>query len=142
MFPIAFHQYISILCQKDIDSQCWNSSSTIITWRDSFRIQLFAPEICDLHPVLAIHKQEYVNDLIQLTLNQKRHGRLDFLFQRTYWTFELQNNNLCSKSFDTKVSLIILQEGHIILITHGGFFAKWPSNCSSILLDNKLAKRF
>jgi hypothetical protein len=33
--------------------------------KDSFTIQLFAP-ICDLHPVLAIHKQEYVNDLIQL----------------------------------------------------------------------------
>jgi acetoin utilization deacetylase AcuC-like enzyme len=44
----------------------------------------FCARICDLHPVLAIHKQEYVNDLIQLTLDQKQHGRLDFLFQRTY----------------------------------------------------------
>jgi acetoin utilization deacetylase AcuC-like enzyme len=29
----------------------------------------FSRGICDLHPVLAIHKQEYVNDLIQ-PLNQ------------------------------------------------------------------------
>jgi acetoin utilization deacetylase AcuC-like enzyme len=29
----------------------------------------FEPGLCDLTPVLAIHKQEYVNDLLQLTLN-------------------------------------------------------------------------
>jgi acetoin utilization deacetylase AcuC-like enzyme len=44
----------------------------------------FSRGICDLHPVLAIHKQEYVNDLIQLTLNPKAARKMDFLFQRTY----------------------------------------------------------
>jgi hypothetical protein len=41
----------------------------------------FAP-FCDLHPVLAIHKQEYVNDLIQLTLDPAAR-KIGFLFQRT-----------------------------------------------------------
>jgi acetoin utilization deacetylase AcuC-like enzyme len=126
MFPIAFHPIYQHPLPEGhrFNVEIWITSSTIITWRDSFRIQLFAPEICDLHPVLAIHKQEYVNDLIQLTLNPKRHGRLDFSFKRTYWTWIkncTRNNNLCSKSFDTKVSLI-LQEGHHAYSTHGEAF--------------------
>jgi hypothetical protein len=32
-------------------------------------------------PVLAIHQQEYVNDLLQLTLNAKQHEKLVFLYQ-------------------------------------------------------------
>jgi acetoin utilization deacetylase AcuC-like enzyme len=46
--------------------------------------QLYNPtflEICDLHPVLAIHKQEYVNDLIQLTLNQKAARKIGSSFK-------------------------------------------------------------
>jgi hypothetical protein len=95
-----------------------------------------------LHPVLAIHKQEckWSNST---TLNPKAARKIGFPLSKTYWTWIkncTRNNNLCSKSFDTKVSLI-LQEGHIMLIPLMVklLFAKWP-NCSSILLDNKLAK--
>jgi hypothetical protein len=37
--------------------------------------------MCDLAPVLAIHTAEYVNDLLQLTLDKKLHAKLVF-FQR------------------------------------------------------------
>jgi hypothetical protein len=37
----------------------------------------------DLTPVLAIHKQEYVNDLLQLTLNAKAVRKIGFLIEGT-----------------------------------------------------------
>jgi hypothetical protein len=49
MFPIAFHQYISILCQKDIDSmlKIWLLNNYAGTALESN----FSLEICELHPV-------------------------------------------------------------------------------------------
>jgi acetoin utilization deacetylase AcuC-like enzyme len=46
--------------------------------KEPLTIWFFQPEICDLNHVLAIHKQEYVDDLLNLTLNQKQHEKLIF----------------------------------------------------------------
>jgi hypothetical protein len=37
--------------------------------------------MCDLAPVLAIHTAEYVNDLLQLTLDKKAARKIGFRFQ-------------------------------------------------------------
>jgi hypothetical protein len=42
----------------------------------------FDSELCDLALVLAIHKQEYVNDLLQLTLNAKAARKLVFRYRK------------------------------------------------------------
>jgi acetoin utilization deacetylase AcuC-like enzyme len=61
----------------------------------------FSREFCDLHPVLAIHKQEYVNDLIQLTLNPKAARKIGFPLSKELIERELriaQGTIICAQN--------------------------------------------
>jgi hypothetical protein len=78
MFPIAFHPYISIRCQKGIVYAEIRSFRSNLLHGTATQTDFFESEVCDL--TLAIHKQEYVNDLLQLTLNAKA-TKIGFLYQ-------------------------------------------------------------
>jgi acetoin utilization deacetylase AcuC-like enzyme len=107
----------------------------------------FQPEICDLNHVLAIHKQEYVDDLINLTLNPKAARKIGFPLSKELVERELriaQGTILgAQKSFETKVSFNIAGGTHHAYSTHGEAFCLLNDQAiaSQFLLDNKLAKK-
>jgi acetoin utilization deacetylase AcuC-like enzyme len=79
MFPIAFHPIYQHPLPEGHRFPMLKYELPQQLLHEGTAFQLFAPGICDLHPVLAIHKQEYVNDLIQLTLNPKAARKIGFL---------------------------------------------------------------
>jgi acetoin utilization deacetylase AcuC-like enzyme len=107
----------------------------------------FQPEICDLNHVLAIHKQDYVDDLINLTLNPKAARKIGFPLSKELVERELriaQGTILgAQKSFETKVSFNIAGGTHHAYSTHGEAFCLLNDQAiaSQFLLDNKLAKK-
>jgi acetoin utilization deacetylase AcuC-like enzyme len=107
----------------------------------------FQPEICDLNHVLAIHKQEYVDDLINLTLNPKAARKIGFPLSKELVERELriaQGTILgAQKSFETRVSFNIAGGTHHAYSTHGEAFCLLNDQAiaSQFLLDNKLAKK-
>jgi acetoin utilization deacetylase AcuC-like enzyme len=107
----------------------------------------FQPEICDLSPVLAIHKQEYVDDLLNLTLNQKAARKIGFPLSKELVERELriaQGTIIgAQKSFETKVSFNIAGGTHHAYSTHGEAFCLLNDQAiaSQFLLDNKLVKK-
>jgi acetoin utilization deacetylase AcuC-like enzyme len=76
----------------------------------------FQPEICDISHVLEIHKQEYVYDLLNLTLNPKAARKIGFPLSKELVERELriaQGTIIgAQKSFDTKVSFNIAGGTH------------------------------
>jgi acetoin utilization deacetylase AcuC-like enzyme len=107
----------------------------------------FQPEICDLNHVLAIHKQEYVDNLVNLTLDPKAARKIGFPLSKELVERELriaQGTILCAqKSFETKVSFNIAGGTHHAYSTHGEAFCLLNDQAiaSQFLLDNKLAKK-
>ncbi|MGO4817258.1 histone deacetylase family protein [Flavobacterium sp. W22_SRS_FP1] len=107
----------------------------------------FQPEVCDLNHVLAIHKKEYVNDLVNLTLDPKAARKIGFPLSKELVERELriaQGTILCAqKSFETKVSFNIAGGTHHAYSTHGEAFCLLNDQAiaSQFLLDNKLAKK-
>jgi hypothetical protein len=57
-----------------------NASAAILHEGTATQTDFFEPGLCDLAPVL-IHQQEYVNDLLQLTLNAKAARKIGFLIK-------------------------------------------------------------
>jgi acetoin utilization deacetylase AcuC-like enzyme len=107
----------------------------------------FQPEICDLNHVLAIHKKEYVDDLVNLTLNPKAARKIGFPLSKDLVERELriaQGTIIgAQKSFDTKVSFNIAGGTHHAYSTHGEAFCLLNDQAiaSQFLLDNKIAKK-
>jgi acetoin utilization deacetylase AcuC-like enzyme len=107
----------------------------------------FQPEVCDLNHVLAIHKKEYVDDLVNLTLDPKAARKIGFPLSKELVERELriaQGTILCAqKSFETKVSFNIAGGTHHAYSTHGEAFCLLNDQAiaSQFLLDNKLAKK-
>jgi acetoin utilization deacetylase AcuC-like enzyme len=113
----------------------------------AMQTDFFEPEICDLAPVLAIHKQEYVNDLLQLTLNAKAARKIGFPLSKELVERELiiaqGTITGAQKSFDTKVSFNIAGGTHHAYSTHGEAFCMLNDQAiaSQFLLDKKLARK-
>ncbi|MFQ3173068.1 MAG: acetoin utilization deacetylase AcuC-like enzyme [Flavobacterium sp.] len=150
MFPIAFHPIYQhplpeghrfpMLKYELLPQQLLHEGTASQT-------DFFQPEICDLSPVLAIHKQEYVDDLLNLTLNQKAARKIGFPLSKELVERELriaQGTIIgAQKSFETKVSFNIAGGTHHAYSTHGEAFCLLNDQAiaSQFLLDNKLVKK-
>jgi acetoin utilization deacetylase AcuC-like enzyme len=150
MFPIAFHPIYQYplpeghrfpMLKYELLPQQLLHEGTAAT------IDFFKPEICDLAPVLAIHKNEYVNDLLQLTLNAKAARKIGFPLSKELVERELiiaqGTITGAQKSFDTKVSFNIAGGTHHAYSTHGEAFCLLNDQAiaAQFLLDNNLAKK-
>ncbi|MFT5253062.1 MAG: acetoin utilization deacetylase AcuC-like enzyme [Flavobacteriales bacterium] len=150
MFPIAFHPIYQYplpeghrfpMLKYELLPQQLLHEGTAAT------IDFFKPEICDLAPVLAIHKHEYVNDLLQLTLNAKAARKIGFPLSKELVERELiiaqGTITGAQKSFDTKVSFNIAGGTHHAYSTHGEAFCLLNDQAiaAQFLLDNNLAKK-
>ena len=150
MFPIAFHPIYQhplpeehrfpMLKYELLPQQLLHEGTATQT-------DFFEPELCDLTPVLAIHKQEYVNDLLQLTLNAKAARKIGFPLSKELVERELiiAQGTITSaqKSFDTKVSFNIAGGTHHAYSTHGEAFCLLNDQAiaAQFLLNQKLAKK-
>ncbi|MFV8351951.1 histone deacetylase [Flavobacterium sp. XS2P14] len=107
----------------------------------------FEPEMCDLAPVLAIHTTEYVNDLLQLTLDTKAARKIGFPLSKELVERELiiaqGTITGAQKSFDTKVSFNIAGGTHHAFTDHGEAFCLLNDQAiaAQFLLNHKLAKK-
>ena len=150
MFPIAFHPIYQhplpeghrfpMLKYELLPQQLLHEGTASKT-------DFFEPEIADLAPVLAIHTQEYVNDLLQLTLNPKAARKIGFPL-----SLELVQRELiiaqgtitgAQKAFETHVSFNIAGGTHHAYSTHGEAFCLLNDQAiaAQFLLDQKLAKK-
>jgi acetoin utilization deacetylase AcuC-like enzyme len=150
MFPIAFHPIYQhplpeghrfpMLKYELLPQQLLHEGT-------ASESDFFQPEICDLAPVLAIHKQEYVDDLLKLTLSPKAARKIGFPLSKELVERELriaQGTIIgAQKSFETKVSFNIAGGTHHAYSTHGEAFCLLNDQAiaSQFLLDNKLAKK-
>lgn len=150
MFPIAFHPIYQhplpeghrfpMLKYELLPQQLLHEGTATQT-------DFFEPEQCGLASVLAIHKQEYVNDLLQLTLNAKAARKIGFPLSKELVERELiiaqGTITGAQKSFDTKVSFNIAGGTHHAYSTHGEAFCLLNDQAiaAQFLLDQKLAKK-
>lgn len=150
MFPIAFHPIYQhplpeghrfpMLKYELLPQQLIHEGTAMAS-------DFFEPTICDLKHVLAIHKQEYVNDLMNLTLNPKAARKIGFPLSKELVQRELiiaQGTIIgTQKSFETKVSFNIAGGTHHAYSTHGEAFCLLNDQAiaAQFLLDNKQAKK-
>lgn len=150
MFPIAFHTIYQhplpeghrfpMLKYELLPQQLLHEGTALPT-------DFFEPSPCDLATVLAIHKQEYVNNLLHLTLDVKAARKIGFPLSKELVERELiiaQGTIIgAQKSFDTKVSFNIAGGTHHAYSTHGEAFCLLNDQAvaAQFLLDNNLAKK-
>ncbi|MCL6461996.1 MAG: histone deacetylase [Flavobacterium micromati] len=107
----------------------------------------FEPTVCDLKHVLAVHKQEYVDDLLNLTLNPKAARKIGFPLSKELVQRELiiaqGTITGAQKSFETKVSFNIAGGTHHAYSTHGEAFCLLNDQAiaAQFLLDHKQASK-
>jgi acetoin utilization deacetylase AcuC-like enzyme len=107
----------------------------------------FAPEICDLQHVLKIHTQEYVANLLNLTIDARAARKIGFPLSAELVERELRiaNGTIlgCEKAFTTKVSFNIAGGTHHAFSDHGEAFCMLHDQAiaAKYLLDKKLAKK-
>jgi len=150
MFPIAFHPIYQhplpdghrfpMLKYELLPQQLVHEGIAALA-------DFFEPDICDLNHVLAVHKQEYVDDLLHLTLNGKAARKIGFPLSRELVMRELiiaqGTISGAQKSFETKVSFNIAGGTHHAYSTHGEAFCLLNDQAiaSQFLLDHKLSKK-
>lgn len=150
MFPIAFHPLYQhplpeghrfpMLKYELLPQQLVYEGTATAT-------DFFEPLPCDLASVLAIHNQEYVDDLLQLTLNAKAARKIGFPLSHELVQRELiiaqGTITGAQKSFDTKVSFNIAGGTHHAYSTHGEAFCMLNDQAiaAQFLLDQKVAKK-
>ena len=150
MFPIAFHPIYQhplpeghrfpMLKYELLPQQLVHEGTATLS-------DFFKPDICNLKHVLAIHKQEYVNDLLNLTLNAKAARKIGFPLSKELVMRELiiaQGTIVgAQKSLETKVSFNIAGGTHHAYSTHGEAFCLLNDQAiaSQYLLDHKLSRK-
>jgi acetoin utilization deacetylase AcuC-like enzyme len=150
MFPIAFHTIYQhplpeghrfpMLKYELLPQQLLHEGTALPT-------DFFEPSPCDLATVLAIHKQDYVNDLLHLTLDAKAARKIGFPLSKELVERELiiaQGTIIgAQKSFDTKVSFNIAGGTHHAYSTHGEAFCLLNDQAiaAQFLLNHNLAKK-
>lgn len=107
----------------------------------------FEPEICKIEPILNIHTEEYVNHLLNLSLNPRAARKIGFPLSEALVERELriaEGTILgAQKALTTKVSFNIAGGTHHAYSTHGEAFCLLNDQAiaAQFLLDNKLAKK-
>ena len=107
----------------------------------------FEPEIADLKYILAVHKKEYVNDLLNLTLDVKSARKIGFPLSAELVERELRiaNGTIigCEKSFQNGVSFNIAGGTHHAYSNRGEAFCMLNDQAigAQYLLDKKLATK-
>lgn len=150
MFPIAFHPIYKhplpeghrfpMLKYELLPQQLLHEGTAT-------KSDFFEPEICHINHVLAIHTKEYVDDLLNLTLNARAARKIGFPLSKELVERELriaQGTIIgAQKSFETKVSFNIAGGTHHAYSTHGEAFCLLNDQAiaSQFLLDNNLAKK-
>lgn len=150
MFPIAFHPIYQhplpeghrfpMLKYELLPQQLLLEG--VVTVAD-----FFEPAICSLEHVLAVHKQEYVDDLLNLTLNPKAARKIGFPLSKELVQRELiiaqGTITGAQKSFETKISFNIAGGTHHAFSTHGEAFCLLNDQAiaAQFLLDNNLARK-
>ena len=150
MFPIAFHPLYQhslpeghrfpMLKYELLPQQ-------LLLEGTASQLDFFEPSICELKHVLAIHKKEYVDDLLNLTLDPKAARKIGFPLSKELVQRELiiaqGTITGAQKSFETKVSFNIAGGTHHAYSTHGEAFCLLNDQAiaAQFLLDNNLAKR-
>lgn len=150
MFPIAFHPIYQhplpeghrfpMLKYELLPQQLVHEGTALVA-------DFFEPEMCDLAPVLAIHKADYVNDLLQLTLDKKAARKIGFPLSKELVERELiiaqGTITGAQKSFDSKVSFNIAGGTHHAFTDHGEAFCLLNDQAiaAQFLLNHKLANK-
>lgn len=107
----------------------------------------FEPEIANLQSVFAIHTKEYVDDLLQLTLEPRAARKIGFPLSKELVERELRiaNGTIigAQKSFETHVSFNIAGGTHHAYSNRGEAFCMLNDQAiaAQFLLDKKLAKK-
>ena len=107
----------------------------------------FEPEIADLKYILAVHKKEYVNNLLNLTLDVKSVRKIGFPLSAELVERELRiaNGTIigCEKSFQNGVSFNIAGGTHHAYSNRGEAFCMLNDQAigAQYLLDKKLAAK-
>ncbi|MFY8180372.1 MAG: histone deacetylase [Flavobacterium sp.] len=107
----------------------------------------FEPEICDLEHVLKVHTFDYVNDLLNLTLDQRVARKIGFPLSKELIERELRiaNGTIigCEKAFEKKVAFNIAGGTHHAFSNRGEAFCLLNDQAiaAQYLLTNKLAKK-
>ena len=107
----------------------------------------FAPEIIDLKYVLAVHNEEYVNDLLSLTLDAKAARKIGFPLSAELIERELRIANGtvlgCKKALHTGVAFNIAGGTHHAFSNRGEAFCMLNDQAiaAKYLLDEKLSSK-
>lgn len=107
----------------------------------------FEPEIADLKYILAVHKKEYVNDLLNLSLDVKSARKIGFPLSAELVERELRiaNGTIigCEKSFQNGVSFNIAGGTHHAYSNRGEAFCMLNDQAigAQYLLNKKLAAK-
>ena len=107
----------------------------------------FEPEICDLKHVLAVHQKEYVNNLLNLTLDPKLARKIGFPLSKELIERELRiaqgTISGCDFALQNGISFNIAGGTHHAFSDKGEAFCMLNDQAigAKYLLDNNLAKR-
>ena len=107
----------------------------------------FEPEICDLKHVLAVHQKEYVNNLLNLTLDPKLARKIGFPLSKDLIERELRiaqgTISGCNFALQNGISFNIAGGTHHAFSDKGEAFCMLNDQAigAKYLLDNNLAKR-
>jgi acetoin utilization deacetylase AcuC-like enzyme len=150
MFPIAFHPIYKhplpeahrfpMLKYELLPQQLLHEGTAL-------KSDFFAPEICDLELVLAIHTKEYVANLLHLTLDAKAARKIGFPLSKELVERELriaQGTIIgTQKAFEHKVSFNIAGGTHHAFSDHGEAFCLLNDQAiaAQFLLESKFAKK-
>jgi len=105
----------------------------------------FSPELPDLKPILAIHTKEYVDDLLNLTLDPRKARKIGFPLSAELVERELRITqgtiSGCEKALQTGIAFNIAGGTHHAYSDHGEAFCLLNDQAigAQYLLDNNLA---
>ena len=150
MFPIAFHPIYKhplpeghrfpMLKYDLLPKQLLHEGTAEKT-------DFFEPEICDLHYVLAIHEKQYVDDLLNLTLDPKLARKVGFPLSKELIERELRiaNGTIlgCKKALQNEISFNIAGGTHHAFSNRGEAFCMFNDQAigAQYLINNNFAKR-
>jgi len=150
MFPVAFHSIYKhplpeghrfpMLKYELLPQQLLHEG---VVSKDDF----FSPEIPDLKHILAVHQKEYVDDLLNLTLDPRKARKIGFPLSAELVERELRiaNGTIlgCEKSLKTGISFNIAGGTHHAYSDHGEAFCLLNDQAigAKYLLDQNFASK-
>ena len=150
MFPIAFHSIYKHplpeghrfpMLKYDLLPQQLLHEGTAL------QSNFFAPEMCDIQHVLAVHTPAYVNDLLQLKLEPRAARKIGFPLSAQLIERELRITQGtitgCLEAFETGVAFNIAGGTHHAFTNRGEAFCMLNDQAiaARYLIDQQLAKK-